>query len=62
MNEKPEEWDIGEFASYSLKKENGRFTITISGQIKYANLLAYKFDEIRITADELREWVEKENK
>lgn len=52
--------DIGEFASFHLAEDhqNRTFTLTLTGDIRFSALLAQKIGQLRVSDDELREWVE----
>lgn len=53
---KDQDWDIGEFVSYQLIKDegNGKFKITVEGDIKYSHIFADKIGNLRIKRSELK--------
>ena len=58
--EKGQGHELGEFAAFHVTEDdqNRTFTLTLTGDIRYAALLAHKVGQLRVTDDELREWVE----
>jgi len=52
-----ESYSIGEFVSYKLTKDpsRGTFTITLSGELKHALLIAHKVANLTISEAELAE-------
>jgi hypothetical protein len=60
MSNEPKEYDIGEFVSFELSsnKGNGKFTITLVGDIKYEDMIATKIGNLKISEKEFNEWRE----
>ncbi len=58
--ERKTSWPIDEFASFELKRNEKQeeFTIIMQGDLRFANLIAIKIDEIRVTKEEFDEYVE----
>ena len=52
-----ESYSIGEFVTYRLVKDpsTGTFTITLSGELKYALLIAHKVANLTVSEAELSE-------
>lgn len=52
-----ESYSIGEFVTYKLVKDpsTGTFTITLSGELRYALLIAHKVANLTISDAELAE-------
>lgn len=52
--------ELGEFVSFHLAEDhqNRTFTLTLTGNIRFSALLAQKIGQMRVSDDELREWVE----
>jgi hypothetical protein len=55
------QYSIGEFASYKLvqDKETRTFTITVQGDLKYAQLLAHKIANLTVSEVDIAEFVER---
>lgn len=53
-------WPIDEFVSFELKEDEKQqeFTIILKGNIKYSDLIATKIDDIRITQNDIAEYIE----
>ena len=52
-------WRLGEFVSLELKEDETaeEFTITLKGKLKYSDLIGIKIGEIKITDEEIKEFV-----
>ena len=53
---------IGEFVSFELIEDmkTRTFTITLTGPMRFSNLIALKVGDIRFSDEELREWIDNE--
>jgi hypothetical protein len=55
------QYSIGEFASYKLvqDRETRTFTITVKGDLKYAQLIAHKIANLTVSEADIAELVER---